>query len=98
MHIEELLGGPLALFCLGCSRLWLQIILQWEEIELYFCLISVRPNQKKELFFHFHICYNVLVQGHCGAMKWFFDMMKRLDISSLVFCCSIFFARGYFIM
>lgn len=53
MHIEELLGGPLALFCLGCSRLWLQIILQWEEIELYFCLISVRPNQKKRAIFSF---------------------------------------------
>lgn len=51
MHIEELLGGPLALSCLVCSGLWLQILLQWEKIELCLCLISVRPKLKKELFF-----------------------------------------------
>lgn len=50
MHIEEMLGGPLALSCLGCSSLWLQILLQREKIELCFCLISVRPKLKKAIF------------------------------------------------
>lgn len=51
MHIEELLGGPLALSCLGCYSLWPQILLQWEKIELCFCLISVGPNLKRRAVF-----------------------------------------------
>lgn len=51
MHIEELLGGPLALFCLGCYSLWLWILLQWEKIEFCFCLISVGPSLKKRTVF-----------------------------------------------